>query len=44
MSRRHATNETIQRGVDSGLNMIKFKVLQTSNLFIDKEEGCDVRR
>ncbi|NLZ16064.1 MAG: NAD(P)-dependent oxidoreductase [Erysipelotrichaceae bacterium] len=30
-----------KRGVDSGLNMIKFKVLQTSNLFIDKEEGCD---
>ena len=29
-----------KKGIDSGLNMIKFKVLQTSNLFIDKNEGC----
>ena len=30
-----------KRGIDSGLDMVKFKTLQCSNLFIDKSLGCD---
>lgn len=30
-----------KQGIDSGLNRVKFKTLQCSNLFIDKSLGCD---
>ena len=30
-----------KRGIDSGLNMVAFKTLQCSNLFIDKSLGCE---
>lgn len=31
-----------KRGIEPGLNMVKFKTLQCSNLFIEKEQGCEV--
>lgn len=31
-----------KKGIEPGLNMIKFKTLQCSNLFIDKALGCDL--
>ena len=30
-----------KEGIDGGLNRVKFTMLQCSNLFIDKKEGCD---
>ena len=33
--------EQAQKGIQGGLNMVKFTDVMCSNLFIDKSEGCD---
>ena len=33
--------EQAQKGIQGGLNMVKFTDVMCSNLFIDRSEGCD---
>lgn len=40
ISARKIMNQRKKEGLDSGLNLVKFTKIQTSNLFIDKNEGA----